>query len=193
MLESLGFDRDAYIVGMDFPNNALPSAYCPEEIFALAVREVLREVRAIGARYAVLVNGHGAVNHLAVLNRLATEINHTTDLRVIFGRGKPAPKAPKALKAAPSSGGHADEGETSLMMHLYGETVDLGQLPPADQPIRYSDYAIVDGPGFDGTGPADHVLQNDPRTKSSAQKGRAAFDVAVKRLVERVASAMAEA
>ncbi len=186
MLESLGFGRGDYIVGMDFPNNSLPSAYTPEEIFAVAVREVLRTVALMGARIAVLVNRHGGVNHLAVLDRLATEIDRTTDVRVLCPRTKRKPDDP------PASGGHADEGETSLVMHLCGDAVDLGQLPPADTPIRYADFAIVDGPGFDGSGPPDHVLANDPRKLSSAERGREKFTWSVERLVEQVTAALAE-
>ena len=39
MLESLGFSRDAYIEGMDFPKNSVASAYFREEVFAAVVRD----------------------------------------------------------------------------------------------------------------------------------------------------------
>ena len=188
MLASLGFDRDDYIVGMDFPGNPLPSAYCPEEVFGILVREVLRAVRAMGARLAMVVNGHGGVNHLATLRRLATEITRTTDLTVL-GNGLGAPPGPSKDAA---SGGHADAGETSLMMHLFPDTVDLGALPPAAQPIRYADYAIVDGVGFDGKGRPDHVLQNDPRTKATAERGQDAFARSLERLAKKVTAALGE-
>jgi len=38
MLEALGFSRDDYIVGMDFPANSLLSYYLPEEVVAITVR-----------------------------------------------------------------------------------------------------------------------------------------------------------
>ena len=42
MLKWLGFEGDEWIVGMDFPANALPSMYAAEEVFALLIREQLR-------------------------------------------------------------------------------------------------------------------------------------------------------
>lgn len=42
-LQNLGFENtDQYIVGMDFPDNTVPSYYFREEIFAMAVREYVR-------------------------------------------------------------------------------------------------------------------------------------------------------
>lgn len=166
-LESLGFPRDGYVVGMDFPANSLPSSYCPEEVLAVLVREVLREVRAIGAGLAVLVNGHGAENQIATLSRLAVEITRTTGPRVYYRMA-----APRSMVNA-GSGGHADDGETSLMMHL-SESVDLSALPPLSQRLRYTDFAIVDGGGFDGK-TADHTVpdQYDPRRQATAPRGSA--------------------
>jgi len=186
MLEWLGLNRDEYVVGMDFPNNTLRSPYCPEEIFALIVREVLRQVRLVGARLAVVVNGHGGVNHLAVLERLAVEISNVTDLKVLFPRRRSKPGEP------PPSGGHADAWETGELMYFYPETVDLSTLPPAEKPIHYKDFAIVDGPGFDGKGPPDHVLQNDPRTKASPETGQKSFERSVDNMVERVREALSQ-
>jgi len=166
-LVSLGFPDDEYIVGMDFPANSLPSSYCPEEVLAVLVREVLREIRELGAGLAVLVNGHGAENQIATLTRLAVEITHTVGPRVYFRMA-----APQSMVEA-GSGGHADDGETSLMMHLT-QSVDLSALPPLPQPMRYSDFAIVDGGGFDGKTP-DHIVppKYDPRREASAARGTA--------------------
>ena len=166
-LESLGFPRDRYVVGMDFPANSMPSSYCPEEVLAVLVREVLREVRAIGAGLAVLVNGHGAENQISTLSRLAIEITRTTGPRVYFRMA-----APQSMMEA-GSGGHADDGETSLMMHLT-ESVDLSALPPLSQRLRYTDFAIVDGGGFDGK-TVDHTVpdQYDPRLQATAPRGSA--------------------
>jgi creatinine amidohydrolase len=165
-LESLGFRRDQYVVGMDFPANSLPSSYCPEEVLAVLVREVLREIRAIGASLAVLVNGHGAENQIATLSRLAVEITHTTGPRVYYRMASPR-------SAEVGSGGHADDGETSLMLHLT-ESVDLSALPPLPQRLRYADFAIVDGGGFDGKTP-DHTMPDkyDPRRQATAPRGAA--------------------
>ena len=187
MLESLGLDGDSYVVGMDFPNNTLPSAYCPEEIFALVMREVLTEVGRMGAKVAVVVNGHGAVNQLSTLDRLTTEFNNTTDLKILTR--KPLETFEDTVAA---SAGHADAWETSLMMHMYPGVVELGALPPVGTPIRYIDFAMVDGPAFDGQGGPEHVLQNDPRTQSSAKAGKTSFEAELKQLVRGVREALGE-
>jgi creatinine amidohydrolase len=73
MLKSLGFQKDDYIVGMDFPTakGIYNSFYFPEEIFALTVRAHIEQCLGHGYKYVFIVNGHGAVNHNQVLKRLA--------------------------------------------------------------------------------------------------------------------------
>ena len=185
VLKNLGFRPDQYIVGMDFPNNPLPSGYCHEEIFAILIRETLRLVRRMGARLAVIVNGHGAVNHNQVLQRLAVELNRTTDLRVHVRIAFPE----AGIKAG--SIAHAGSDETSLMMYLYPDTVDVSRLPPRDVPIRYPDFAIVDGPGFDGKGRPDKVVEDDPRTKARIPKGEEAFRTVVEETTREVETLLA--
>jgi creatinine amidohydrolase/Fe(II)-dependent formamide hydrolase-like protein len=74
--------------------------------------------------------------------------------------------------------GHASSDETSLMMHLHPQTPDLRQLPPQPTPLRYTQFAIVDGPGFDGKGPADRAVPSgdDPRVMSDARRGGELFE-----------------
>jgi len=165
-LRSLGFEPDRYIVGMDFPANSLPSCYCPEEVLAILVREVVRQAGRIGARLVVIINGHGAENHIAALRRLAVEITNTTGPRVHVRISAPQ----KMIDAG--SGGHADADETSLMMFLT-RSVDLSTLPPLPEPLPFKDFAVVNGGGFDGKVP-DHVLPDeaDPRRNSSLDRGR---------------------
>ena len=166
-LASLGLDPKAYVVGMDFPSNSLPSAYCAEETFALLLRELLRQVRELGARLAVVVNGHGAVNHNEVLKRIEVEFNNTTDLRVYVRTA-----VPLAMFEAGQLD-HAGSFEASLMMHEHPDTVDLGELPPHPEPMLYCDYAIVDHEGFTGQSPDGRLGDSaDPRTDTSAERGR---------------------
>jgi creatinine amidohydrolase len=172
-LRSLGFPADQYVVGMDFPANSIKSCYCPEEVLAVLMREVLREARQLGARLAVIINGHGATNQIATLKRLAIEISNTTDLKVCFRIAGPL----AAIQAG--SGGHADSDETSLMMHL-GEAVDLKRLPALPEPLAYANHAVVDGGGFDGKSP-DHLVPErcDPRRQASAGRGRELYDITI--------------
>ncbi len=185
MLGHLGFEPDEYVVGMDFPANTLPSGYCPEEILGLLVRETLRQAITMGFRKAVLVNGHGAANHIVVLERLAIEFSNTTDLDVLFAF------AVKDEDIAAASIGHATFAETSIVMHCAPDSVDLNELPPVDTPIHYKDYAIVDGPGFDGRGRADKRLEDDPRT-SSSEAGKAYAEEVIAEIVEKVKVLLAQ-
>lgn len=164
-VEGLGLKGEEYVVGMDFPRHSLPSAYCPEEIFAIVVREVLREVSTLRARLAVIVNGHGAINHNQALHRLATEFNHTSDLRVhvrlAFHRAN--------IEAGNMA--HAAATETSLTMNTHPESVCLEKLPPAPEPLHYGDFGIVDSGGFMGRGRGHIGPEDDPRSMSSAETG----------------------
>ncbi len=177
-LESLGFPPDSYIVGMDFPCNTLPSAYCHEEIFAVIIRETLRLVERIGARTAVIINGHGAVNHNQVLKRLEKEFNSRAGIRVAVRLAFPR----QAIAAG--SIGHATSDETSLMMRYEPSTVDLSKLPPAGVPFKYADFAVVDSEGFDGRGNPEKTVMDDPRLKSSAAEGARIFQEIVSEIVE---------
>lgn len=180
-LASLGFPADRFIVGMDFPKHLLPSMYCPEEVLAVLVREILREIAALGGKAAVLVNGHGAENHMAVFQRLEREFNNTNPLRVLFRMALPKDKSF-------GSCGHAEEMETSILLHLHPDNVDLKTLPPHPEPLRYGDYGIVDGPGFDGGGgPGATLLASaDPRTKASAPRGKQIVEATARELAGEV-------
>jgi len=182
-LASLGFDQTDYVVGMDFPKNSLPSAYCPEEVFALLVRELLRQVRSLGARLAVIVNGHGAVNHTQVLKRLEAEFNNTTDLRVYVRVSVPL----DTLHVGEPN--HAGSFETSLMMDEHPDTVDLSQLPPHPEPLPYRDFAIVDSEGFSSGQSSDSRLGDpaDPRINASPEHGRELGQQIVNELAAEVA------
>jgi len=179
--ENLGFRPDQFIVGMDFPKAGLPSSYCPEEVFGVVIRETLREVRAIGGRIVVIINGHGGVNHIQVMDRLAKEYTATTDLRVRVRMAAPM----KEVLAG--SIGHATSDETSLMMALT-RSVDLRTLPKGGRPLRYADFSIVDGPGFDGNGPADNTVpeSDDPRRTASPARGNVLYKQTVNEIAREV-------
>lgn len=184
-LQSLGFATDRYIVGMDFPANSLSSGYCAEEVFALLVRDTVRQAARLGARLIVLINGHGAENQMAALQRLAVELSHAGPARVHFRMAMPIGTGPLG------SMGHADAGETALMMHLT-ESVDLSQLPPAGDELRYVDHAVVDGGGFDGKSPTHRVpAESDPRRRSTAELGEQVFASACEQIAREVKEMLA--
>jgi creatinine amidohydrolase len=182
MLESLGFKKDDWVVGMDFPTAIWKSHYQPEHLFGLVVAATLEMLIATGYKVIVMVNGHGAWNQLETLERLARHYSHTTDALVVWKLAFTLDISEKNLA------GHADLFETSLMMYYEKELlggrklVDLSALPPRNVPIHYKDFSIVDGPGFSGKPSPDKVTATDPRD-ATAEKGRQVFEETVKMYV----------
>jgi hypothetical protein len=72
------------------------------------------------------------------------------------------------------------------MMHLCPQSVDVSALPALPRPLRYADFGIVDGAGFDGGGGDGHTVLDDPRTKSSAGQGQDLVEETVDELVDEV-------
>src|SRR5205807_267758 len=140
----------------EFP---VKSLYFEEGVFAVTVREILRLLKADGYKLVVIVNGHGAVNHQRTLRRLAAEESERPTVRVEYTMAF-LPGAPPL-----SDPGHAEKIETSLMMAMRPELVDVASLPPTDVPLRYRDYGVVDGKAFDGNPTPDFTLRReaDPR------------------------------
>lgn len=83
-LKDIGFKGDEWVVGMDFPAHSMPSFYVPEDPFGIAVRAYLRLLVKQGYKLIVIVNGHGADNHIKTLKRLASEFTAETDSTVIY-------------------------------------------------------------------------------------------------------------
>lgn len=171
-LRYLGLKPGQYVVGMDFSPKNLPSAYCPEEILVITVREIIQEAKRIGAKLVVVVNGHGATNQVAALKRLEIELNATGGPKVLVAISEPK------IPPFPDHTGHAASIETSRMM-LLSKSVDLSQLPPLAVPLKYSEYSIVDH--FDGKGLPDCIVSKtaDPRLMASVEKGKVVHDAAV--------------
>ncbi len=181
-LERIGFqDTEQYIVGMDFPANAMKSFYQREDAFALTVREVLRICVLQGFRLIALVNGHGAVNHLAVLDRLAAEFSAETDARVIH-------RYVFACSAVTEDAGHGTLAETSIAMYVSPGSVALERLPDrTSRPaLGYCDFACVDAEAFAGER-EEHTIKHDPRD-ASAELGRAYVDSVIEDFSKELAS-----
>ena len=178
MLESLGFDRSDWIIGMDFPTAIWKSHYYQEHLFAQVVAGVVEMLIAGGYKVIVLVNGHGAWNQLETLDRLAKHYSHATDTLVAWKLAANLEISEKNLA------GHADVFETSEMLYYQkavydsDSMVDLSQLPDPSVPIRYPDFSIVDGPGFSENPSPGRIVQTDPR-KATADKGRREFEETV--------------
>jgi creatinine amidohydrolase len=183
MLESLGFGKADWIVGMDFPTAQWKSQYYQEHLFGLVVASTVEMLIAQGYKAIVIVNGHGAWNQLETLERLARHYSQTTDAIVVWKLAAVLEISEKNLM------GHADFFETSLMLHYekenFGgqEIVDLSKLPARAVPIRYPDFSIVDGPGFSDHPAPDKVVKTDPRD-ATAEKGKKIFEDTVKMYVD---------
>lgn len=184
MLRAIGFAGDEYIVGMDQPANSLPSYYYPEEALAIVIRATLDLLIKQGYRLVVLMNGHAAENHLNTLQRLVTGYNHTGAMRVLL-----LVPIPGYTRGDDWSYAHATAGETSVLMAVAPETVDVTTLP-AEGPLRNLDYAIVDDQTFRGKPTADFTVraEDDPR-QATAEAG----EERLKSCVEELAGVVREA
>ncbi len=191
MLESLGLKSGGWVVGMDFPTAILKSHYYPEHIFGLVVASQVEMLIAGGYRVIVLVNGHGATNHLLTLERLAKHYTATTQC-LVTGI-PPVPTEPPEE----GFGGHADEWETSLVMHVQetmtdgGPMVDLAALPPAQVPIHYHEFSVVDGHGFSKHPDPQKIVRDDPR-RSNARNGARYMDESVRSCLAMTEAALAK-
>ena len=184
-LRSLGFEENTYIVGMDFPENKLPSLYAREETFGIMVREILDQINQFSYRLIVLVNGHGGKNHVEVLKRLSHEYSAKTATRVLLTFALP--------RSSFGIVGHADAIETSVMMALHPDCVDLGQLPDISSKI-YLNSGIVDAASFAGQPTEDYSLRSraDPRYAASEPFGQELFEQTVNEVIKLVEDSLQE-
>jgi creatinine amidohydrolase len=178
-LSALGFPPSDYIEGMDFPANSVKSAYIREEMFSLIVRSTLEALfERMNYRSAVIVNGHGADNQRAVLDRLCAEYNAGAAhrLRWVY------PGFPHSLVAGAI--GHATAEESSMLLAMWPGCVDISRLPSSG-PLRNIDHAVVDGDTFDGASTPDFTVrpEQDPRHHTSAAVGEKYVDEAVREAV----------
>jgi creatinine amidohydrolase len=186
MLHALGFKGDEWIVGMDFPANSMKSLYTQEDIFGVVVRARLDLLVRQQYKMIVVINGHGAANHLVTLERLAKEYSAESTARVLFITAfQPDPDGSYHI-------GHAEALETSLMMAMYPDAVDLSGLPELPAPLRTRDWGIGDGQTFALKPTPDHTLrmEHDPRVASTAQKGEAALKKTTAWIADQVKAAL---
>jgi len=175
MLKNIGFKGDEWIIGMDFPKNPMESFYTSEDVFGIIIRERIRQLIKQGYQLIVLINGHGAENHINTLKRLSAEFTNG----FYYGYGcedksatPPTVLFPPILNPIGDDDidyGHANLYETAVMMHLHPENVDLSALPPADLPMKNIDFAIVDGETFSGSPNSDYTVSKTPYQATAAE------------------------
>ena len=182
VLRSLGFSGTEFIEGMDFPANSVKSAYVREEVFSLAVRGTLDALfQRMGFRAVVIVNGHGAENQKAVLDRFCAEYNSEGKRRLMWVY----PGFPKSLIAG--SIGHAAAEESSMLSASWPDCVDLSRLP-ASGPLRNTEHAVVDGDTFDGSPTKDFTVHEnqDPRRHTDPGTGARFVEEAAKETIAEI-------
>jgi creatinine amidohydrolase len=148
----------------------------------VVVRELLRGLVAEGFRVVVLVNGHGAPNHRALLGRLATEASEPGRTVVLL----------TGALLDTRIRGHAELRETSYMLGFFPETVDLTALPPPGQPILTYATGVLDQPTLAGTPAADFSISRaqDPRL-ATPEQGQLEVAAEVERIAAKVREALA--
>ena len=176
LLRDLGFNGDEWIVGMDFPSNKERSYYYAEDVFAVIVRFTLEQLISHDYRMVVLVNGHGATNQIQQLQRLASECTQRGPAKVLYTFDLDIEQDDDA--------GHATITETSAILALNNERVDLNKLPSVGQPLRNIEHAIVDAPTFSGHPSPNHTVHPhaDPRL-ATLELGQQHFEKTVDRLM----------
>jgi len=167
-LGALGFTGNERIVGMDFPGFPVKSLYFEESVLGITVREFVRRLKAEPYRLIVLMNFHGAGNHKRTLERIALEETDEPRVRVML------PALGGRHRRAEMDPGHAEKWETAMVLALEEPYVRLRELPPADQPLPYRDYGIVEGSAFAGNPAPGFALPTtaDPRDAERAEGER---------------------
>src|SRR5262249_7451476 len=179
-LGALGLDEAAEGFGMDFPTFSVKSVSLEESVFSLLVRGVVRALKRDSYRLIVLANGHGAANQQRALTGIALEETAVPDVRVVHVNVWVPPEPPQL------DPGHAERAEAAVMLALAGNCVRLEELPE-DEPLRYRDYGIVDGPAFDGDPTPERTVRPDadPR-QATREEGERILAREVERLAELV-------
>ena len=186
ILKDKGFeDAEAmYVLGMDVPKNSMRSYYAREDLFAVTVREHLRLLVQQAYKLIVIVNGHGAWGQREQLDRLAIEFSNETPSKVVVAFPNVAREGEEL------DFGHACEIETSLMRYVDDENVDLSQLPPRVEKLRYTDWGIADDCVFEGHPTPDKCVRFDPRD-ATVEAGERYFTAALDNLCTQVEAAYA--
>jgi creatinine amidohydrolase len=168
-----GPEANSWVNSVDFPGNILPSAFSSPDMLALITRESVRQASAMGAKVIILMSGHAAGSHMKALNDIANEIKAKGNGPLVYVMG-----AWSSTPLHPEKEGHATALETSIIM-AQTRSVDLGQLPPPDQPLKYAESGIADD--WSGSGKTGYTVSPDadPRTAASAAVGAAEHENAV--------------
>lgn len=185
-VKDLGFTEDQWIVGIDFPKNTMKSLYIQEEYLALFTRIILDHLVNQGYKLIAMINGHGATCQIDTLLRLANEFTHEKNIDVLFFYQFVADERGNI------DFGHANAAETSKVMAIFPNNVDLKTLPTKDIPIKYQDFAIVDSDAFLGKPDPNFEVKDDPRVFSSSYEGEKSLQNTANKVIRKVKEKLVE-
>lgn len=124
-LAGYGVKSAEAVRGMDWPTFGLPSLYFTPATFRSVIMDVVKWGIRAGFKQIFIINGHGSQNQKKILTKLSQQF--TTRFRIVR----------HLFIYTPLGGvGHADLIETSILLYLYPNLVDLTALPRGeDLPI----------------------------------------------------------
>ncbi|PIU93156.1 MAG: hypothetical protein COZ06_31335 [Armatimonadetes bacterium CG_4_10_14_3_um_filter_66_18] len=160
----------------------------PTRVFTDVVKHVCLSLIDMGLRRILCVNGHG--QHPALLETAAREIADETEVYIASAdvAKLAAASFQQVRRSTPGGAIHGGEFETSLMLHLRPDLVDMAKATDVD--MFRAGTELIPGDGFAG-GKGYFVstwgmqesktgLYGDP-TVASAETGEAVFGAAVGR------------
>ncbi|MCQ5130526.1 creatininase family protein [Butyricicoccus faecihominis] len=148
-------------VGMDFSPIGLPSVYLRETTLEALLLDYTDALLAQGFRLIVLISGHGGAGHTPVLDKLCAR--RLAGAKIVW-----YPAILPKTSNDPDSG-HATRLETSVMLALNPESVDLQALPSMGEKLSCARYGIADDRFFRGDPTPDKTVFADPRTATRAR------------------------
>ena len=136
---------------------------------------VMNSVFQHGFRYIIVLNGHGGnIPEINIAAKKATEQGHRVVI-IVNWWNELAESARKLVEETPA--GHAAEDETSEVMHVRPDLVDMSK---AESHRVVSKFRIISGAYREELLPA--AMYGDPR-KATAEKGRLIMDQAEQDLI----------
>jgi creatinine amidohydrolase len=133
------------------------------ELFEILIEEMLTEIIRQGVRVVVLLTGHNAKVQEAIIRCVAERINAARPDRYVWALSEYEPVRPDLI---PDAGDHAAKWETSLMMALHPELVDMARLSPEGELLA--------------------VAGIDPRTEASQEYGERGVQLVAEQIAGRV-------
>ena len=149
------------------------------DAFTAYVYDVLKEIARNGYRIVVIINGHGG-NSAAIRVAMKKAAYETGATYAMFDWWRDVGR--DSLAKLFTSPGHAGEDETSAMLYIDGEHVDMSSAQAHSSPYMPSMY--VESVDLDRLLYPEAVL-GDP-TKASAEKGRQWLEAVVEEIVNKV-------